>query len=137
MPPGAAAFPRADNGGRGRVLVVDDEVAIGKAIRRILAHDHDVTLESDARTALERLTRETYDIVFCDLMMPNMSGMDFFEQVSARLPSLAERIVFLTGGAFSPRSKEFLRGNRNICLSKPFSREAVSSAVRRMMTPST
>jgi signal transduction histidine kinase len=118
---------------RGRVLVVDDEVAIGKAIRRILSSEHDVTLESDARIALERITSESYDVVFCDLMMPNMSGMDFFDQVTQKKPDLAERIVFLTGGAFSPRSEEFLRGNRNICLSKPFSREAVTSAVRRML----
>jgi two-component system cell cycle sensor histidine kinase/response regulator CckA len=118
---------------RGRVLVVDDEVAIGKAIRRILSNEHDVTLESDARVALDRVTRESYDVVFCDLMMPNMSGMDFFDQVTQKKPALAERIVFLTGGAFSPRSEEFLRGNRNICLSKPFSREAVTSVVRRML----
>lgn len=118
---------------RGRVLVVDDEVAIGKAIRRILAQEHDVTLESDARAALDRLDHESFDVVFCDLMMPNMSGMDFFEQVTKRVPELAERIVFLTGGAFSPRSEEFLRASHNVCLSKPFSREAVTTVVRRMV----
>jgi CheY-like chemotaxis protein len=115
------------------VLVVDDEAAIGKAIRRILASEHDVTLETDARAAFERLSSETYDVIFCDLMMPNMSGMDFFDQVAARTPALAERIVFLTGGAFSPRSEEFLRMNRNRCLSKPFSREAVSAMVHRLL----
>jgi CheY-like chemotaxis protein len=123
--------PRTAN--RGRVLVIDDELAIGRAIRRILDAEHDVTIESDARAALDRLEHETYDVVFCDLMMPNMSGMDFFDEVSARTPELAERIVFLTGGAFSPRSEDFLRQSTNVCLTKPFSREAVSSAVRRMM----
>ena len=118
---------------RARVLVVDDEAAIGKAIRRILASEHDVTLETDARSAFERLSSETYDVIFCDLMMPNMSGMDFFDQVAARTPAVAERIVFLTGGAFSPRSEEFLRMNRNRCLSKPFSREAVSTMVHRLL----
>jgi len=134
--PIAAAAPSATTGStsrRGRVLVVDDEAAIGKAIRRILSSDHDVTLETDARSAFERLTRETYDIIFCDLMMPNMSGMDFFDQLAARSPTLAERIVFLTGGAFSPRSEEFLRQNGNRCLSKPFTRETVSSMVHRLI----
>jgi two-component system cell cycle sensor histidine kinase/response regulator CckA len=121
---------------RGRVLVIDDEPAIGKAIRRILAPDHDVTLETDARTAYERLSSETFDVIFCDLMMPNMSGMEFFDRVSLSAPQLVERIVFLTGGAFSPRSEEFLRQNRNRCLSKPFSREAVSCAVQRLIDPS-
>ena len=131
LPPAAGGVAKL----RARVLVVDDEVAIGKAIRRILSTEHDVTLESDARIALERLTTETYDVVFCDLMMPNMSGMDFFDELSRRSPDQAERIVFLTGGAFSPRSEEFLRSSRNVCLSKPFSRDAVSSVVRTMIAP--
>jgi PAS domain S-box-containing protein len=118
---------------RGRVLVVDDEIAIGKALRRILSVDHEVALESDARVALERLSRETFDIVFCDLMMPNMSGMDFFDELARRSPNQAARVVFLTGGAFSPRSEEFLRSSQNVVLAKPFSREAVSSVVRTMM----
>jgi signal transduction histidine kinase/DNA-binding response OmpR family regulator len=130
--PGAPTSPAAR---RARVLVVDDEAAIGKAIRRILASQHDVTLETDARAAFARISSadEAYDVIFCDLMMPNMSGMDFFEQVAARSPALAERIVFLTGGAFSPRSEEFLRVNRNRCLSKPFSRETVSAMVHRLV----
>jgi CheY-like chemotaxis protein/anti-sigma regulatory factor (Ser/Thr protein kinase) len=131
-PPTPPSKPRATMN-RARVLVVDDELPIGRAIRRMLAPEHDVTIESDARTALDRLAHETYDVVFCDLMMPNMSGMDFFDEVTARSPEVAARIVFLTGGAFSPRSEDFLRRSANECLAKPFSREAVSSAVRRMM----
>ena len=134
LPAAALRAPTSPAARRARVLVVDDEAAIGKAIRRILSSEHDVTLETDARAAFQRIASadEAYDVIFCDLMMPNMSGMDFFEQVAARSPSLAERIVFLTGGAFSPRSEEFLRVNRNRCLSKPFSREAVSSMVHRL-----
>lgn len=133
VPSHAPAAKRNARTERARVLVVDDEVAIGKAIRRILGGEHDVTLESDARIALERIAEESYDVVFCDLMMPNMSGMDFYDQVTQKKPKLAERIVFLTGGAFSPRSEEFLRGNRNLSLSKPFSRDALTSAVRRVL----
>jgi PAS domain S-box-containing protein len=118
---------------RGRVLVVDDEIAIGRAIQRILKPDHDVTLESDARAALERLSHERFDVVFCDLMMPNMSGMDFFEELSRRSPAQATRVVFLTGGTFSARSEAFLRESQNVCLPKPFSREAVSTVVRTMV----
>jgi PAS domain S-box-containing protein len=127
--------PARTSGQRARVLVIDDEVAIGKAIRRILVTDHDVTLESDARVALERLAHETFDVVFCDLMMPNMSGMEFFDALAQRSPDQAARIVFLTGGAFSRRSEEFLRESQNVCLPKPFSREAVASVVRNMIAP--
>jgi PAS domain S-box-containing protein len=131
--PALVAPASAPRSSRGRVLVVDDEVSIGKALRRILASEHDVTLESDARAALDRLEHEEFDVVFCDLMMPNMSGMDFFDRVVAQAPALAERIVFLTGGAFSPRSEEFLRASPNACLTKPFTRQDVSSIVRRMI----
>ncbi len=120
---------------RARVLVVDDEIAIGKALLRILNTDYEVALESDARVALERLTHETFDVVFCDLMMPNMSGMDFFDELSRRSPDQAARIVFLTGGAFSPRSEEFLRASQNACLPKPFSREQITMVVRSMVAP--
>jgi PAS domain S-box-containing protein len=118
---------------RGRVLVIDDEASIGKAIRRVLSPQHDVTLETDARAAIERLGNEIYDVIFCDLMMPKMSGMEFFDYVTAHWPAVAPRIVFLTGGAFSPRSEEFLRENRGRCLAKPFSREAVSSVVHNLL----
>jgi CheY-like chemotaxis protein len=116
------------------VLVVDDEVPIGKALQRILSREHDVLFESDARSALERLQHETFDVVFCDLMMPHMSGMDFYAALAARDPELAARVVFLTGGAFSPRSEEFLRGSRNTCITKPFSRDSVTSIVRLMIS---
>ena len=118
---------------RARVLVIDDEAAIGKAIRRVLSGQHDVTLETDARAAIERLGSESYDVIFCDLMMPKMSGMEFFDYVTAHWPAVAPRIVFLTGGAFSPRSEEFLRENRSRCLAKPFSREAVSAVVHSLL----
>lgn len=118
---------------RARVLVIDDEVAIGKAIRRILKTEHDVTLEADPRAALELLERETFDVVFCDLMMPNMSGMDFFDELATRAPQVAGRVVFVTGGAFTERSEDFLEKIPNTCISKPFSREDVSTAVRRML----
>jgi len=136
-PPASLPPPARITTRRARVLVIDDEIAIGKAIRRILISDYDVTLESDARVALERLTHEAFDVIFCDLMMPNMSGMEFFDVLSQRSPDQAARIVFLTGGAFSRRSEEFLRESQNVCLPKPFSREAVSSVVRNMVAPQT
>jgi CheY-like chemotaxis protein len=92
-----------------------------------------VTVESDARDALARLASETFDVVFCDLMMPHMSGMDFFAALSSSAPEQAARIVFLTGGAFSPRSVEFLRDSKNACLAKPFSRDAVNAAIRAVI----
>jgi CheY-like chemotaxis protein len=137
-PPAHAAAPTTSPAAakRARVLIIDDEAAIGRALRRLLVSEHDVTVESDARAALTRLATETFDVVFCDLMMPHMSGMDFYAALSSTAPEQAARIVFLTGGAFSPRSVEFLRDNTNVCLSKPFSRDSVTSAIRALVTAS-
>jgi two-component system cell cycle sensor histidine kinase/response regulator CckA len=119
---------------RARVLVVDDEVAIGKAMRRMLARHHDVEVETDARRAKERLERETFDVVFCDLMMPEMSGMDLYEALAVSSPEIAQRMVFLTGGAFSPRSEEFLKTTRNACVAKPFTRETIFAVIGTLVS---
>ncbi len=114
---------------RGRVLVIDDEQAIGAAICRLLESDHDVTLPADASEALELLEREDlYDVVFCDLMMPGMSGMDIYEKMASR-PEVRERLVFMTAGTFSERADAFLRSEHIRCIQKPFDRETLRTAV--------
>lgn len=116
---------------RPRVLVVDDEPAIGRALARILTPQHEVEVEIDARAALKRLAGgDHFDAILCDLMMPAMSGMELYDQLGAVSGALRDRIVFLTGGAFTARSETFLRDVRNPCLSKPFSRAAVVEAVK-------
>lgn len=125
----ASGRPRA----RARILVVDDEPAIGHALRRMLGRDHDVVLETDAQAALDLLVNDRFDVVFCDLMMPRLSGMELFTALSERSPEQAERVVFLTGGAFSPRSEEFLEAHHARCLPKPFTREAVTDVVRNLV----
>ena len=105
----------------GKVLVVDDERAIGEAIARMLGSEHDVVVETDASRALVRIARgELYDVIFCDLMMPNLSGMDFHQSLLSSSPETARRIVFMTGGAFSERSRAFLDDVANVSIEKPF-----------------
>ncbi|MGA7121917.1 MAG: ATP-binding protein [Polyangiaceae bacterium] len=105
----------------GKVLVVDDERAIGEAIVRMLGSEHDVVVETDASRALVRISRgEIYDVIFCDLMMPNLSGMDFHQSLMSSAPETARRIVFMTGGAFSERSRAFLEDVVNVSVEKPF-----------------
>jgi CheY-like chemotaxis protein/two-component sensor histidine kinase len=118
---------------RGRILVVDDEYAIGECINRMLNAHHSVTIETDARKALARLVGgETFDLIFCDLMMPNMTGMDFYEQVALSLPHQRERVVFLSGGAFAGRAKQFAsEGMPSEMLAKPFSINAIRSTANR------
>ncbi|MFO0679467.1 MAG: PAS domain-containing protein [Polyangiaceae bacterium] len=127
----AAAMARAK---KPRVLVVDDEPLVVSAIRRILSKDHDVVTLYDAKTALAALVRgDSYDAIVCDLMMPNMTGMDFYEAVRKVAPGIERRFVFVTGGAFSTRARTFLDVIPNPTLSKPLSRDVLRDAIRDVL----
>ncbi len=116
---------------RGRVLVVDDDAGVAHSVARILKRAHDVVVETDARAALTRLTAgETFDVIFCDLMMPNMTGMDLYDAVAALTPDMARHMVFLTGGVFSQRATDFIDSVANLTVSKPFSSERLRSIAR-------
>jgi PAS domain S-box-containing protein len=115
---------------RGRVLIVDDEVALGTALGRVLQREHTVVVEADAREALARLGKEDFDVIFCDLMMPRMSGVEFYETLAKSNPAAARRIVFMTGGAFTARSKSFLASVANVSIAKPFDVESLRAIIR-------
>jgi PAS domain S-box-containing protein len=116
-PPAAAKIEATQ---RLRVLVVDDEPLIGESVRRAL-REHDVTVAQSGAEAIVACGRGDFDLILCDLMMPGVSGMDVFETVSGRHPSLARRFVFMTGGAFTPKARAFLESREIPPLNKPFS----------------
>ena len=118
---------------RATILVVDDEPAIGVALRRVLC-DHDVTVVTNVKDALDVLASDKhFDVIFSDLMMPQMTGMDFYGELSRRSPSDAAKIVFVTGGAFTPAASDFLRRVANERLEKPFTVDGVRAVVQKFM----
>ena len=105
---------------RGRLLVVDDEEALGRALGRSLSAHHDVTVLTSGEEALQRVAKsEWFDVILMDVMMPQMSGMELYERMRALRPEQAERVVFVTGGAFSVAAREFLERVTNPRLEKP------------------
>ncbi len=118
---------------RARILIVDDEEAIGMAIRRLLV-DHEVVPVVDARAAL-RVLREgkPFDVVLCDLMMPEVSGAELFEAVSVTDPAQASRFVFLTGGAFTAQTHDFLEKCDRPKILKPFTAADLRRAVATVL----
>ena len=76
---------------------------------------------------------ERFDAILCDLMMPVMSGMELFEHVSTSMPELVERIVFVSGGAFTPEAKAFLERVPNARIDKPFQSMNVRALVRGLV----
>jgi signal transduction histidine kinase len=101
------------------VLVVEDELALGRVLGRLLA-PHRITALARAREALERIDRgDHFDLILCDLMMPEMTGMEFHAQLAAHHPRIASRVVFMTGGAFTAGARAYLESVPNLRLDKP------------------
>jgi CheY-like chemotaxis protein len=108
-------------GRRGRVLIIDDERLIVAALQRTLAVEHEVTSLARARDALEQLLNGSrFDLILCDIMMPDMNGMELYAELMQREPEQAGRMVFLTGGACTAFAKDFLARVPNAHIEKPF-----------------
>ncbi len=105
---------------RGRILIVDDEDGI-RAIMVHILREHDAVQASNGAQAKEILeSDQDFDLILCDMMMSDVSGMDLHEWLTERHPRLAKQFIFITGGAFTPRARDYLNKVDNIRLEKPF-----------------
>jgi len=93
-----------------------------------------VLVEVRSASALARLLAgEQFDVILCDLMMPQQSGVEIYETLKAQRPELLERIVFMTGGAFTAHARAFVEGLPNKRLDKPFNLPELLSVVNGFM----
>jgi PAS domain S-box-containing protein len=122
-PPSREATPR-----RARVLVVDDEPRYARSLALLLGENHDVVLAPNGKAALEGLrSNGPFDLVLCDLMMPEMTGMEVYAQLSEEQ---RERVVFLTGGPTTDAARSFLAQRSIRHLEKPID----PSVLERLVT---
>jgi len=113
--------PPALNPARRRVLVIDDEAAIGCVLSRGLGRVHDVTSLTSGKEALRRIAAgQRFDAIITDLMMPDVTGMAIHEELLRLDPGQASRMIFLSGGAFTAKASEFLDRVPNPRVEKPF-----------------
>jgi len=106
---------------RRRLLAVDDEALLLKAYRRMLLSHHDIETMLGAKEALRMFGQDrAFDVVLCDLQMPEMSGSELYETVKQRWPDLAQRFIFITGGACSLEARRFLESPGLAFIHKPF-----------------
>jgi CheY-like chemotaxis protein len=118
----------------GHVLIVDDEIAFANSLRRLLSNEHVVSIVPNGREALGRVKAgERYDVILCDLMMPEMTGADLHAALTEAAPDQAMRIIFITGGAFSPSSQRFLENVPNLCFEKPCDIQKLRSSIRQQI----
>ena len=119
-------------GRRGRILVIDDEPFVARALGLFLGDEHDVVVVTDARDAMARMVAgETFDAILCDVMMPVMSGLEFYDAMEEKYPACVGRIVFITGGAFTAQARAFLARIPNECIDKPPDPFALRAMMRR------
>src|SRR5262249_42446625 len=118
-----------------RILIIDDDRPVAAAIALELSH-YDVVVTDSGREALEILRRDKdFDIILCDLMMPEVTGMDIYEVMKKEEPTLLDRFIFMTGGAFTSRARTFLAQVPNERLEKPFDPQALDALVQRLVRP--
>jgi two-component system, cell cycle sensor histidine kinase and response regulator CckA len=120
------------SGARGRVLVVDDEPRVLTVLSRMIGAAHDVVSVGSAQAALDQLACDLpFDVVLCDLLMPEMSGIDLYRILEQQAPELARRVVFLSGGSNTTLAGDFLQEVPNQVLLKPPARLDLLRAIDR------
>jgi PAS domain S-box-containing protein len=114
------------------ILIIDDEPGIVSALAYLLSRDgYDVDTAGNGRLALKKLQQRAYDLILCDLRMPELDGPGLYREIEVHLPHLLRRIIFLTGDTLSPEAREFL-GKAGISrLNKPFRAAEVRRAVQQ------
>jgi PAS domain S-box-containing protein len=135
-PPAALAPPPPEEvvpSGPGRILVIDDEPQLLRVMRRLIERaGHEVVAAASGRDAQALLADDRrFDVVLCDLMMPDLLGIDLHAWLRELDPTLAERVVFLTGGTFTPRAQSYLAEVPNRILEKPLPRQELLAAIDR------
>jgi two-component system, cell cycle sensor histidine kinase and response regulator CckA len=119
---------------RGKVLVIDDEPLILKVMGSILSTEHEVITETRAEAALERIRNgERFDAIVCDLMMPDMTGMELHERLEREAAEQARAMLFVTGGAFTAKARAFLERTPHATIEKPFDATVLSARVRKLV----
>jgi DNA-binding NtrC family response regulator len=123
---------------RGKIVIIDDEELLAESFSQWLERDHDVSVFSDPYAGLEALRKMSQcDVIFCDLMMPGLTGMDLYERIQAEKGGWEKKIVFMSGGAFTPRAIEFLKKVPNFRIDKPFDMNLISEAIGFLMSQAT
>jgi signal transduction histidine kinase len=118
------------------VLIIDDEPLLCELLSAMLSDQYAVAAFTSPRAALAALTERDFDAIVCDVMMPELNGMELFDRIARERPHLVDRFVFITGGAFTERARLFLKQTGRPVLRKPCERHELLDVVARIMVHS-
>jgi two-component system NtrC family sensor kinase len=122
----------SDRPHRAKVLLVDDEPSLRAVYPQVLGNDYDVSVAATGREALDVLTRSDFDVILCDLTMPDMDGPALYDALRSRAPQLLPRLLFCSGGLITTRLREFAARIPNAFLDKPIALDALCAAIERV-----
>jgi PAS domain S-box-containing protein len=117
-----------------RVLVIDDEQRVRDSLRDLVGAYHEVTVADSGPAALALLDAHSFDVILCDVMMPEMNGIDVYRTIAETRPGLEDRIVFMSGGAFIPALAELVASTPNRRIDKPFELSQILAAIAAVRT---
>ena len=126
----AAAAAAAARRRAGVVLVIDDEPMVAKALCRLLeSRGYEALAAGDGAAGIDLALCGDFDVILCDLMMPDVSGVDVHDRLMLERPDLAERMIFVSGGAFTSREQSFVEEGHRRVLTKPWSPDTLLAAI--------
>jgi len=117
------------------VLVVDDEEPVANLLARLLRDlGHQPTSVTSADEALQRLAKDSFDLVLTDVKMPGMSGFELHQRIKQSMPDLAARVVFVTGDMLSAATQARIAQTGNPFIAKPFAIDRLETLVHSLLT---
>jgi DNA-binding NtrC family response regulator len=113
------------------ILLVEDDAQYSLILKEYLeSFDFSVTVACDGVQGMKRVMEKDFDIIICDLLMPNLPGDMFYIGVERVKPNLAKRFIFITGHQNNPKIAEFVRKVRALTLFKPFEMHVLLDTIK-------
>lgn len=118
-----------------KILVIDDEISLIKTLERMLSPHHQVTTVLGGEAAKNLLSRRCndFDVIICDLNMPNVNGADLYQFVSEHSPGRENNFIFITAGVYTPSMIAFLNHIHNVIIEKPFDPKELLDAIDKII----
>ncbi len=119
---------------RGRILLIDDDNELLQTLVQLVSDSHETVAFGDAREALQMLkSNSEFHLIICDMMMPKMGGMEFYDRIKAEMPELCSRILFLTGGSFTKKTTDFLNQQEIRSCEKPIQADDLMEHIQTLV----
>ncbi len=124
---------RQDTGTK-RVLVVEDEPAIGDVCRRVLISEgFEVDIAINGKVALDMIRNKQYDFCLIDIRTPKMNGKELYQWLKEKHPQLAGGVMFTTGDLMGGDIQSFLEQAARPFLPKPFTLGEIRTVVQEAL----